>query len=95
MSFTVILALLRATRRGGVFVRTPKYQIVERGQEGRDQAYVRVGDPRALGEALLGAGAIIVFPICYGLIGFVGTLIVAALYNVLANMVGGIEMDVE
>jgi hypothetical protein len=58
MSFTVILALLRATRRGGEFVRTPKHRIVERGQEWRDQAYVRVGDPRALGEALLGAGAL-------------------------------------
>jgi cellulose synthase/poly-beta-1,6-N-acetylglucosamine synthase-like glycosyltransferase len=62
MSFTVILALVRATRRGGVFVRTPKYQIVERGQEWRDQAYVRVGDLRALGEALLGAGALAVVP---------------------------------
>jgi hypothetical protein len=45
--------------------------------------------------AMVGAGAIIIFPICYGLIGFLGTLIVAALYNVLANMVGGIQMDVE
>jgi len=62
MSFTVILALLRATRRGGEFVRTPKYQIVERGQEWRDQAYVRVGDPRAIGEAALGAVALTMVP---------------------------------
>ena len=62
MSFTVILAMLRATRRGGEFVRTPKHQIVGRGQEWRDQAYVRVGDPRALGEALLGAGALTMVP---------------------------------
>lgn len=59
MSLTVLVALLRATRRGGEFVRTPKYRIVERGQEWRDQAYVRVGDPRALGEAVLGLGALI------------------------------------
>jgi hypothetical protein len=45
--------------------------------------------------ALFGVGAIIIFPICYGLIGFVGTLVAAALYNVLANVVGGIQMDVE
>jgi hypothetical protein len=45
--------------------------------------------------ALFGVGAIIVFPICYGIIGFVGTLIVAALYNVVANAVGGIRIDVE
>ena len=62
MSFTAILAMLRATRSGGEFVRTPKYQIVERGQEWRDQAYVRVGDPRAIGEAVLGAGALTMVP---------------------------------
>ncbi|HEY5034765.1 MAG TPA: glycosyltransferase, partial [Candidatus Dormibacteraeota bacterium] len=62
MSFTVILALIRATRSGGEFVRTPKHQIVERGQEWRDQAYVRVGDPRAIGEALLGAGSLSMVP---------------------------------
>jgi hypothetical protein len=45
--------------------------------------------------ALFGVGAIVVLPICYGLIGFVGTLIAAALYNLLANVVGGIQMDVE
>jgi hypothetical protein len=66
LSFTVFLALLRATRRGGEFVRTPKYQIVERGQEWRDQAYVRVGDPRALGETLLGFGALTLLPSAIG-----------------------------
>jgi hypothetical protein len=45
--------------------------------------------------AMFGVGAIVLFPICYGLIGFLGTLIAAALYNVLANAVGGIQMDVE
>jgi cellulose synthase/poly-beta-1,6-N-acetylglucosamine synthase-like glycosyltransferase len=62
MSFTVILALLQATRRGGEFIRTPKHQIVERGQEWRNQAYVRVGDPRAIGEAVLGAAAFAIVP---------------------------------
>ena len=59
MSFTVMVAAARATRAGGQFVRTPKYQIVHRGQEWRDQAYVRAGDPRAFGEALLGVAAFI------------------------------------
>ncbi|MEP6751347.1 MAG: cellulose synthase family protein [Candidatus Dormiibacterota bacterium] len=62
MSFTAMLAMFRATRSGGEFVRTPKHHIVERGQEWRDQAYVRVGDPRAIGEAVLGAGALTMVP---------------------------------
>jgi hypothetical protein len=44
---------------------------------------------------MVGAGAIIAVPIFYGCIGFVGTLVFAALYNVVANTIGGIEMDVE
>lgn len=44
--------------------------------------------------ALLGVGSIVVFPLVYGAIGFVATLIGAWLYNVLAGVVGGIEIDV-
>lgn len=62
MSLTVMIAIARATRRGGEFVRTPKHQIVRRGQEWRDQAYVRVGDPRAISEAVLGIGALAMVP---------------------------------
>jgi glycosyltransferase involved in cell wall biosynthesis len=58
MSLNAMIALFRATRRGGEFVRTPKHRIVERGQEWRDQAYVRVGDPRAAAEAVLGLAAL-------------------------------------
>jgi len=58
MSMNALIALFRATRRGGEFVRTPKHRIVERGQEWRDQAYVRVGDPRAAAEAVLGIAAL-------------------------------------
>src|SRR5260370_7974095 len=54
MSFNTLLALARATRRGGEFVRTPKYRIVERGQEWGVRAYVRVGDPRPAIEGKLG-----------------------------------------
>jgi hypothetical protein len=62
MSLNTLIALARAIRRGGEFVRTPKYRIVERGQEWRDQAYVRVGDPRAAAEGLLGVAALAVVP---------------------------------
>ena len=44
---------------------------------------------------VIGAGSIIFFPILYGGMGFVFTLVFAALYNVLAGMVGGIELDVQ
>jgi hypothetical protein len=66
LSFTVFIALLRATRSGGEFIRTPKHQIVERGQEWRDKAYVRVGDLRAFGEAILGIGALTFVPFAVG-----------------------------
>src|SRR3989442_10976267 len=60
MSLTVVVAMVRATRSGGEFVRTPKHHIVQRGQEWRHQDYVHVGDPRALAEALLGVGALMI-----------------------------------
>ena len=62
MSFTVICAFARATRKGGEFVRTPKYRIVHPGQEWRDQAYVQIGDPRVIGETALGIGALAIVP---------------------------------
>ena len=63
MSLTAMLAMFRATRPGGQFIRTPKHRIEERGQEWRHQAYVRVGDPRALAEALFGLGALAIVPL--------------------------------
>lgn len=42
-----------------------------------------------------GVPAIVVFPVLYGCFGFVGALIGAWLYNVLAGWVGGIELDIQ
>ena len=47
---------------------------------------------RAFG-AVFGVGAVIMFPIMYGLLGFVGSLIGAALYNLFASWVGGVEVE--
>jgi hypothetical protein len=44
---------------------------------------------------VVGAGAIIIFPILYGCLGFIGTLIVAWIYNAMAGVVGGIELDIQ
>ena len=46
------------------------------------------------GGVMFGIGAIVFFPVLYAVIGFVGTLIFAWLYNVVAGMVGGVELDV-
>ena len=49
------------------------------------------------GGAMMGGGLIglILFPILYGIIGFIGGAIAAALYNLVAGIVGGIEIEVE
>ncbi len=44
---------------------------------------------------LFGVGAVIFLPILYGLLGLIGGLIVASLYNVLAGLLGGIELDIQ
>lgn len=62
MSLNTVISLVRALRPGGAFVRTPKHRIVVRGQEWRDQAYVRVGDPRALLEGAAGIAAFAIVP---------------------------------
>jgi hypothetical protein len=52
------------------------------------------GLPGGLG-AMLGVGAIIFLPLCYGVLGLVAGAIGAALYNLFAGMFGGIQLDVE
>jgi hypothetical protein len=42
-----------------------------------------------------GAAAVVILPIFYGCLGFVFALIGAALYNVIASMVGGLELDLQ
>lgn len=44
---------------------------------------------------LFGAAAVVILPIFYGVLGFVMSLIGAALYNLIAGWVGGVELDVQ
>lgn len=44
---------------------------------------------------LFGAAAVIVLPICYGVAGFIGALIMAGVYNLVAGIVGGIHLDLQ
>ena len=58
--------------------------------------FARSGMPMGgLFGMMFGVGAIIILPICYGLIGFIGTLIAASIYNGLAKLVGGVVLFTE
>jgi len=49
----------------------------------------------ALLGMLFGAGAIVIMPVFYGILGLVVGMVGAALYNVVASLVGGIEVELE
>jgi len=53
------------------------------------------GDALAGGTfgVLYGVGSVILFPILYGVLGFVGGLISALLYNLIARFLGGIDLE--
>ena len=42
-----------------------------------------------------GAGMIVIFPVLYGVMGFIGGIIAAAIYNFIAATVGGLEFELE
>ena len=44
---------------------------------------------------IIGAAAVIVFPLLYGAMGFVVTLIAAWIYNLAADVMGGVEVDLQ
>lgn len=62
-----------------------------------------VGAMGAMGEdksagvlgMLFGVGAVIIAPILYGCLGFIGGLITGALYNLVAKVSGGLEIDLD
>jgi uncharacterized oligopeptide transporter (OPT) family protein len=48
-----------------------------------------------IGIMALGAGFAIFLPFIYGAMGFIGGVISAFIYNVIAKWVGGVELEVE
>lgn len=58
-------------------------------------AFAPQGSDAGMAGMLFGAAAIVVLPIFYGLLGFIMSLIGAALYNLIAGWVGGIELEVQ
>ncbi len=67
----------------GVFVAVASLSGVAAGESGGN----------VMGVAF-GVGAIFVLPILYGLLGALGALFSAWLYNVLAGAVGGVDVDI-
>lgn len=53
------------------------------------------GEASGLFAGLFGIGAVIFFPIMYGVLGIIGGMISAALFNLVASMTGGLELEFE
>lgn len=51
--------------------------------------------PEPLVGMIFGVGAVFAFPILYGILGFIGGIITAGIYNMASRWVGGIEVDFE
>jgi hypothetical protein len=49
----------------------------------------------ALPGMLFGVGAIVIMPVFYGVLGFVMSAFMAWLYNLVAGLVGGLEIEIE
>src|SRR5262245_33790015 len=70
------------------------FSLVGMGLASRIAADSAEAPPAFLG-ALFGVGAIVLFPLLYGVMGFIMGAISAALYNLFAGWVGGLEVDLE
>jgi len=62
--------------------------------------YLYLGDssvdvPEAQIAAAFGPVAIILFPVAYGIMGFVMGAVGAALYNLISKLIGGIEIEIK
>lgn len=51
--------------------------------------------PNPMAGLIFGVGAIIILPFLYGILGFLGGILMAILYNIVAAMTGGIELTLE
>ena len=54
-----------------------------------------MGTDMGLFSVMFGVGSLFIFPVLYSVFGFVLSLAVAFLYNLLADHIGGIEVEFE
>lgn len=52
------------------------------------------GIDQGLPGLIFGAGAVVIIPLLYGAIGLIGGIIIGALYNLIASMIGGVEVEI-
>ena len=57
-------------------------------------SFIEEGGPKGVG-VFLGVGAIVLFPLLYGLMGFIMGIISGWIYNLAAKMFGGVEIELE
>ena len=53
------------------------------------------GQNAGLAGIVLGVGAVIIFPIFYGILGVIFGSIIAIVYNAVADRIGGIEVELD
>jgi hypothetical protein len=51
------------------------------------------GDFPAFIPMFFGVGAVIILPLMYGIMGFIAGVVIAAIYNFVARVVGGVEIE--
>ncbi len=51
--------------------------------------------PEPLVGIVFGVGSVVLFPILYGVLGFIGGIVIAGIYNLTAKWVGGLEIELE
>ena len=53
------------------------------------------GDSSPMIGLLFGVGAVVFLPLIYGVLGALGALLIAGLYNLMAGWLGGVEVTLE
>jgi hypothetical protein len=53
------------------------------------------GGDQAIPAIFAGVGAVIILPVFYGVVSFISGIIYAAIYNLIAHLVGGLELHFE